>query len=389
MNVPVFGSSTIITKLRVQLIPDPERIRLGLEASGVVSSDTVATSGPAKFRNQGQSSFVARKLVVFGPGGMQEWPAVAQADNNYSNLVAMETNFDGVPLVGPLVRNIARTQHDDAQGEAQFEIERKVATRARDQFDQEVRPHLAKLTSKIQSKRVAAIERLGLEFVPVALSTTEDRAVARLRLASSQQLGAHTPRPQAPSDSWLSLQIHQSALNNVLEQLDLDGRSFALVDLFSWVGEKLNRNTAANRDDLPDNVHLKFAKTDAVRLRCESGRMEVIFALAELSQGRNHWRNFSVHAFYVPQPQGLDARFVRDSTISLEGKTVKGAQPLLRAIFSKVLSRNRDLRLLDEQFIADPRMKDLKISQFLLEDGWIGLAYSPVRAAGTVARKPK
>ena len=33
----------------------------------------------------------------------------------------------------------------------------------------------------------------------------------RLRLAGGEQLGAYTPRPRAPSDSLMSLQVHESA----------------------------------------------------------------------------------------------------------------------------------------------------------------------------------
>jgi hypothetical protein len=389
LDLPVWGRSTTFTKLTVKLVPDLQRIRVGLEARGTVASDTVSASGPAKFRNQGQSTFLVRKLIVISPEGMNTWQAVAEAENNYNNLVAMETNLDRVPLVGPMVRSIARSQYDESQGDARAEVEQKVAIRARDQFDAQVRPQLAKAVEKIQTKQVATLKRLGLELVPVDLSTSADRVVARLRLATSEQLGAHTPRPQAPSDSWLSLQFHQSALNNVLEQLDLAGREFTLQELFTWVGKKLDRPEWVDQEDLPEGVRMKFAAKDPVRVRCLEGKMEVTFAFDELSQGRNHWRNFSVRADYRPKPEGRDARLGRDSTIFLEGKSVRGAQPLLRTIFSKVLSKNRDLHLLDEKMINDPRMEGLEITQFVAEDGWVGLAYSPEAPQGKVARKPK
>ena len=81
---------------------------------------------------------------------------------------------------------------------------------------------------------------------------------------------------------------------------------------------------------------------------------------------------------------------MRDTTIYLDGKSLKGRpQVLLRTIFSKVLSPNRELSLLSEKVTSDPRLKDLQVTQFVVEDGWIGLAYSPHRPSGTMARKPK
>ena len=391
VNVPVYGRNTTFTKLSVRLVPDPQRIRLGLEASGIVASNTVSSSGPARLYNQGQSTFLVRKLLVLGPDGLAMWPAVAEAENDFNYLVSMETGFDGVPLVGSLVRNIARSQHDELQSEARFEVEQKVAIRARDQFDAEASPRIVKAAESIQENQVATLHRLGLELVPVGLSTSEERVVARVRLAGKEQLGAHTPRPRAPSDCWASVQIHQSALNNGLESLDLNGRTFTIEELFAWVADKLNRPDLAEQEDLPENVQMTFADKDAVRLNCEDGRVEVMFSFAELKQGSKRWHDFTVRSFYQPERQGLTPRFVRDrGTIFLEGKSLRGKpQFTLRAIFSRVLSLNRDLNLVDEKITTDPRVQDLEISQFLVEHGWIGLAYSPRRPAANVARQPK
>ena len=304
INVPVYGSSTTSTKLSVRLVPDPNRIRLGLEGNGLVASDTVATSGPAKFRSQGRSNFLVRKLVVVGPHGMSVWPAVAEAENNYNYLMSVETDFDGVPLVGSLVRNVARSKHEQSQGEARMEVEQKVAHRARTELDEQVRPHLLKAAESIQQKEMALLDRLGLEVTPIEFSTTAERVVARVRLATPEQLGAHSPRPRAPSDCWYSLQVHESALNNVMEQLNLNGRKFELPELFAWVAKKLDRPQMAKLDDLPEDVHLTFAAEDAVRLSCEAGRLEVILSFAQLTQGHHHWHDFTVRTFYRPDRPG-------------------------------------------------------------------------------------
>ncbi len=390
VNVPVYGHSTTYTKLSVRLVPDPRRIRIGLEANGLVDSDTRSTSGPATFYNEGRSTFLVRKLFVIGPQGLSVWPAIAEAENSYSYLISLETDFDGVPLVGPLVRSVARNKHDEARGDARVEVEYKVATRARDQLDAEIRPLLTESAQRFEKEQLATLKRLGMEITPLALSTTEERIVARVRLAGMEQLGAHTPRPRAPADSWFSMQLHQSALNNVLEKLDLGGRKFTMPELFAWLAEKLGRPQLNQQTDLPDDVQITFAKDNGVRLRCEDGRVEVVFAIAELTQGRHHWRDFTVRTHYRPEARNLDPRFVRDTTIFLDGKSLRGKpQVLLRTIFSKVLSPSRELSLLSEKITSDSRIKDLQVTQFVVEDGWIGLAYSPHRPSGTMARKPK
>lgn len=390
VNVPVRGRSSTFAKLSVRLIPDARRIRLGLEARGVVASNTVSTSGPATIHNAGQSSFLVRKLFVLGPQGLSVWPAIAEAENNYNYLVSLETDFDGVPLVGSLVRSIARNQIDELRDEARQETAQKVAIRALHQLDAEAEARLIEAAKKIESQEAATLRRLELELTPVSLSTTNTRIVARARLAGLQQLGAHTPRPRAPSDSWFSLQLHQSALNNGLARLDLEGRSFEIAELFAWVAEKLGRPELAQLDELPENVRLTFAEKDAVRVKCQDGRVEVTIALAEMTHDGSRWRNFQVRTNYSPQADGLAPRFVRDDTIHLAGESLRGKLELkLRAIFSRVLSKNRDLRLLGESLTGDSRLQDLEITQFAVEDGWIALAYSPRRESSKVARRPQ
>ncbi|HEY1785835.1 MAG TPA: hypothetical protein VGG30_09815, partial [Pirellulales bacterium] len=248
VGADVTGRSTTLTRLTVLLVPDPQRLRLGLEAHGVVTSSTAATSGPATFYNNGRSQFVVRKLFLCDAHGLNVFPAVAEAEATRSDLVSMETNYDGVPLVGSMVRNIARSQHEGLQDEARWQTEQKVANRARTQLDAEISKAVDKLKDRFNTQLWETLARLDLELQPLALSTTEDRAVLRLRLAGDEQLAAYTPRPRAPSDSLMSLQVHESALNNALERLALDGQTFTLPALFAHLREKLNRPAAVAND---------------------------------------------------------------------------------------------------------------------------------------------
>ena len=386
VNVPVVGRNTTFTKVRVRLIPDPHRIRVGLEASGRIASDAVASSGPATFHSEGQSTFLVRKLLVLGPEGLSVWPAIAEAENNYNNLISMETNYDSVPLVGSLVRNMARSQHAEKSDEARFEVEEKVAVRARDQFDAEIRPRLLKATESLEKQQITTLRRLGLELVPVSLSTTEDRIVARADWpALSSWVRTRRDPERRPIVQSVCRCINRR-LNNGLEQLDLGGRSFTLDELFDWIAKKLGRPELSTQEDLPEGVRLTFAKKDAVRVKCDAERIEVLLSFAELTDGIHRWRNFTISTLYRPEPEGLTPLFTRASPISAS-KGVKN-RAVLYAIFSKVLSRNRDIRFFDSKITQDTRLKDSEITQFVIEHGWIGLAYGDKRP-GNVARRPQ
>ncbi len=92
--------------------------------------------------------------------------------------------------------------------------------------------------------------------------------------------------------------------------------------------------------------------------------------MAELTERRRHWKNFVVRTYYRPDDSSLETRFVRSGGIFLEGESLKGkTQFALRSVFSKVLSPTRHWGLIEPQLAADPRVKDLEITQFTVEQG--------------------
>ena len=299
LNVPVYGNSSTMTKLTVQLIPDQQRIRLALVAKGLVDSNTVATSGPATFRSQGKSTFVVRKLIVIGPYGLSVWPAVAEADNSYNYLQSLETDYDGMPLVGSFMATgpfaasgvaVASPQRSRIQG--RHAGSRAARARSAAAVDESGREHREEGTGLTRSSRHGGdADRLF-----------DDRGPRRRPHAPLDARTTRRPHPASAgaSDSWYSVQLHESAINNGIEQLGLNGRAFELPDLFVWVGKKVDRPQMGKLDDLPEDVKMTFAKQDAVRVRCEGGRMEVILSFAELTQGRNRWHDFTVRTNYKP-----------------------------------------------------------------------------------------
>ena len=63
LGVPVWGNSRTHTKLQTRLIPDPHRIRIGMEVWGRVYSDTVASSRNVYMYNEGKTGFLVRTLA--------------------------------------------------------------------------------------------------------------------------------------------------------------------------------------------------------------------------------------------------------------------------------------------------------------------------------------
>lgn len=372
----VRGRSLTFTDVAVDLVPDSTRLRLALEVTGRVSSNTSATNGPATFYNRSEAVYVARKPMELGIDGIRMWPADVEVQNA-TRLRGLETDFDSIPIFGSLVQGFARSQHDAKRCQANREVERKVAYRAKRQIDNEADARMAKVSQRLREHIMAPLIAMSLGPKVIESRTTRDRMTMRLRLASDDQLGGNTPRPWAPSDSLASFQVHESAMNNVLQKLDLEGRTFTLVELRKRIASRLNQPKIAERKTKHDDVAITFADQDAVTVRFQDGRIILTLAIVEFFRDPHVWYDFKVRAFYRPEIDGQSARLVRDGVVHVIGQLDFRSQIGVRGVFGKTFSRDKPLDLTPERLSSDPRMADLAINQFVIGDGWISVALGP------------
>jgi len=371
----VLGHSRVSTRLHVVLLPDRLRWRLGLEAHGEVASNTSTKHGPAKFYNAGRGQYLARKLLLIDHLGLRARRAEADATSD-ADLTRLETDFDGLPLVNVLARAIAKQQYESQSHAAKWRIRDMIAARARERLDEEVERQVTQLRDKFETRVHQPLVQLGLDPEAVDMQTTEQRLIARYRLAGEEQLAAFTPRPRAPSDTLLSVQIHESALNNTVGALKLGAHSSSLRQLFQEVADKFRIPNYQVPDDVPDDVTIRMAAMEPIRFGFAEDRIHIRLRIARLVADRRSWRNFEVRATYAPQTDGLHARLVRDGYIKLKGYRLSfGDQIALRGVFSKVLPKEPDVDIVGQTLGKDPRLQQLVVSQFVMRDGWIGVAF--------------
>jgi hypothetical protein len=389
----VRGDSFTTTRVRLVLVPDRHRWNIGLEANGEVASSTSSSKGPATFYQQGMSLFRARKRVTVDRRGIRLQNAEAAASANNS-LDDFETDFDGIPLFGSLARAIARSQYESSQPAAREEVEGRIIWRASSQLDREVAAKLEQSKRDLQARLIDPLRKLDLEPTAVDMETTAERLIARFRVAGRDQISAHTPRPQAPGDSLLSVQVHETALNNVLDHLRLHGKRIELRELYRQMTDRFSQEKVQIPEDLPEDVYVTFAEEDPVRIDCQDGRVRLQIRLQELIQEgtRHRWTNFTVRGYYEPDADQRDANLVRAEGVPIEliGNGLRLNDRLaLSGIFGKVLSRNRKLNLINKQIAQAPELADQQVTQFVIHDGWIGVALGPKTPGRTAAVSPR
>ncbi|GIW94152.1 MAG: hypothetical protein KatS3mg110_2193 [Pirellulaceae bacterium] len=376
LGTPVAGRSRTVTRLFVQLIPDRMRWRLGLEAHGQVQSQTWAERGSVTLFTHGATRYRARKLLTIDRHGIFTHHTETEAENN-SELANVTTRLDGLPLLGSLLRSLARRTHAERLPEANAEVEQKVSLRVAERLDAAVARRVYEWEKQYRERLVAPLQKLDLPLSTIDMQTTSQRLIARYRLAGDDQLAAYTPRPLAPSDSLLSIQIHESAVNNVLERLRLAGRQASLRELYQQITAAFGKQVDPP-ENVPDDIVVWFAENDPIRVRFDQNRVDLTLRVAEMHSGRDRWYDFEIHTWFTPHVVGHRILLVRDGVIELRGTMSFADRLPLRAIFTAILARERAIPILDPRITEDPRLADTRVSQLVAVDGWLGLAISPL-----------
>jgi hypothetical protein len=377
----VRGTSRIESDLDVQLKPSPDDWSLELKTLGKVRTQSTGINGPVAIRTAGNSNFVAATPINVTERGVKVGGSDVEVDGR-TNLRGIRTEYDGWPLIGSLVRSIATNRYDSLSGPSNRIANQRIKSQVGSKINNQVDERLGEATEQLSRMVLGPLGKLELNPMVMDMQTTEQRLLARYRLAGDWQLGAFTPRPRALSSSLMSVQVHQSALNNTLEQLVPKHQPMTIHQMLNEAAGIFAQTDVNIPDEIPADVTVQFAPTRPITVEIEDGQLWVTLRVVRLNRGdRVTLTNFIVRAAYKPQIDGLQATLVRDGHLRISGPGMSMRERLpVRAIFNKVLSPNRPFPLTLPQLIQHPAMESLAVSQLELRDGWIGLAISEADA---------
>ena len=147
-----------------------------------------------------------------------------------------------MPIVGWLARQVARQEHDQKRDQIRGNLQRRVASSARQRLDRELEQRLTRAESRFQDQVIAPLKSLELDPTSVDMHTTRDRITLRSRLSNDRQLAAYSPRPRALKGSLMSAQVHQSTINNLIDQLHVGGKLRPVEEIMQDIATKLGKH---------------------------------------------------------------------------------------------------------------------------------------------------
>jgi hypothetical protein len=277
-----------------------------------------------------------------------------------------------------MVRHFAHEQFVAKRPVAKMLMQKTIANQTDTEFDKQLQSKIMSAQEQLDKRLIGPLQSLDLHPMVVDLKTTDTRLIVRYRVASSDQLSAYTPRPIAPGDSLLSLQVHQSAFNNTSAQVINGDRDWTMQELSDNIADLLKQPRRPLAEDAPTDVSVRFHEQRPFTVEFEDGRMWLTLRIASLEQpGRMHLKNFVIRTSYVPTVNGLNAELTRDGVISVDGQRLGMRDRLpLRAIFSRVFSNQSNIPMVAAELVKDQRAAGLAVSQLELRDGWLAIAVS-------------
>jgi hypothetical protein len=303
LGTKVVGDGVLTGTSSAELVASsPNRAIIKVMADAVMETDTTGSQAMVKLKNHTSGTLRAEKQILFSAEGITTAPAKAKA-NLRAKVSDVQIN------AGPLVRMVARNQIDDRKEDSLAEASRRAERRINARMNEQIDPNIAKLNEKYQKIRQPLAKR-GLFPRVWNLSSAPQQVNWSVQLGDTYQPSAPIPAPAVNPTNGLSVQVHQSALNNMLT-IALAGRSvdeekFAeqLKEFFDEVPEFLKRETSESP------AQVSFDGRRPVEVTFLDNKIRVVVRLTDIQVSDNVGRSFTITIEYQVKMEKRDGRDV-------------------------------------------------------------------------------
>ncbi len=191
----------------------------GVETHGSVEAGTASRQWPVLIRSRSEASFLSSTPLEISRDGS----VVGSTDvnvNSHTRVRGVNTDFDSIPILNTLVREIAMDRYNSMAPVAKRIQNSKIRSGLVSEVDSKLTEQLDNASDEMTRRLTGPLTSLRLNPLVVDMQTTDSRLLTRYRvcrrLATMLLL---QPRPRAPQSSLMSVQLHQSVFNNTLETI--------------------------------------------------------------------------------------------------------------------------------------------------------------------------
>ena len=406
LGTRIRGTGRTTGRVHVDFVPSTDRAAFDLVLAARNVSHTRGTQGPVTVHSQGFTDIGARRRIFLDDRSVSAAPVQASAST--------ATRISGINVNSRfgkrIIRRIANRKIAESKPQAEAVAEARARDRIRREFTTQTDPAIAQFRSEFQNRVRRPLESRGLYPEWIHINSTDSALVTTARKASPVQLAAASFPPPAAAENVLTARVHESAVNNALEQ-QFGGKIFTQDDAAKLAADfqaKMPESLGTEADQQPWAI--TFAKHRPISVTAADGRLTVMVRGDKFVSGERDFPGMDISATYAigrASPGGYV--LVREGDVQIyppgfkpgSGEKLSPAETSVRRIlqrrFDKLLKADievPDLKLQGELAHAGPLpMQQLEAHK----DGWIVAGWrkkdrvvfgTPAPATATIAPAP-
>ena len=340
LGTRIRGTGHTTGNVRLDFVPSGEKAVFDIILGATNISHTRGTQGPVTVNSRGVTAIDARRRIFLDEHNVSSSPVEASADTN-STVTGLGIN---TRIGKRLIRRIATKKIAESKAQAESIAEGKARDRIRHQFGEQTEPAVAQMRDQFQQKVRGPLQARGLYPESFHMHTTDRhlRIVARKSLAG--QLAAFSSPPAANADNIITAQIHESAVNNILE--DKLGGKVVTQDDVARIAKDQNLKMPDSLGSDPDAEQktwsITFAKYRPVTVAASESRVKVTVRGDKFVSGDRSFPGMDIAAVYAVGQGPKGPVLVREGNVQINPAGFKSgdrkltmAETSLRRILQK------------------------------------------------------
>ena len=390
MGAWVTGSQVTNVKVTADVKRSADRAQFNLVVNGNTQSNTTGRKQPATVYTRGNHFFTINKPVYIDGEHVTSSRGTISVDTNNTTL-GVRTDYDGVPLLGHIVRNIAIQRVNESKGQSEAIAARKLADQALPEFEKEAAVQLEDMDTELHDKLLTGLEEKGIAPDSISARSSNTHIAVSSRTIGEKWLGGSL-QPVVPlSSTGLTIQLHESAANNSFDALGLNGRTLLEDDIPAEIEKSLSEilqrdislsddeettEATEETDEEPEPpTTFTFSETDPIRVMFNDGEVNLVIRASVLQEGKEE---IPEQIIEIPMTMTLegDMLIVEPGRMRVSSvDEVNRTKQVLRANqVRRILSRKFTRRELDptlEMTNASDQPINLTLDRINVGDGWL------------------
>jgi hypothetical protein len=385
LGADVYGTQFTHTNVRIDLIPSGSNAQFDIVADGAIASNTQGVTSQATVFTSGNHHFTASKRIIFD--GERSWTQPARIGvSAHNTTTGADTNFG---LMNIFARGIAVRKAEGMRGESEAIAASRVQDRVLPQFNSEIDKEFGpngKANSQL-AKSLDALRELNLYPDAKVWSTTDAELKLASRLMAASELGGSDPNPALVLGRGATILLHETALNNSTDRLDLAGKTMTEDELRARLeanfSKLLDREVKFTKKEKPEPAEedtiraFVFDNSDPLRFSVENGTLTATLRAGFKQEGKE---DIPTQIVTIPVTFGVEMKSViiepGDVSVAAAEPPDSAAKQLTRAgvIKKKITSAFPRSEVDRVRYVTRGNKKVLlAVTRIRALDGWLSI----------------